>query len=537
MRLGLGLGLSLERGGKADPPSPFDDGFFSFYTGSPPVNPDDPAAGTLLATGNIPHRAFYAPDRSNNRAKHGSWQATAIAAGTVGCLLIRSPDNLTRDWTTVVLGPNAGQVVVIDHTDILVGDVITILTLILSSSSFVGNIAERATATDGQMAIFVTGSAITEAASAADSATASISTGAVAGVVARADTTKVGGVVQVLSGSTLVASITVNPTTGAYSLPGLAPGTYNLRLMAAFTDCLGPSEPDYHTVTVSAGATTTQNFVTQLGDYTDDFQSYTTSQLLGGVSVAAGGSAHNPIQAGEFWFGTNHDLAGTVLSGPAAPATVAAMDATGGPAGDKAAKYNWLANPAGACTVETNVELGPRIKPAPAYSTLWLRFTSKESANFEHGRNGCSNPSYKFFLIQFDKPTTGNFDGRFGTYLFDDPAQLGQPLPTGVYMDMSDANGHGAASPSADKIGDTWGGTYHTWVMGITGIGTGSCSFSLYLDGVLIRTLTCPITLTAGNTVTFSMGANINNGPTDAQSRWWRELGVYQARPSLLPLV
>jgi hypothetical protein len=32
------------------------------------------------------------------------------------------------------------------------------------------------------------------------------------------------------------------------------------------------------------------------------------------------------------------------------------------------------------------------------------------------------------------------------------------------------------------------------------------------------------------------MGANINNGPDQAQSRWWRELGVYKTRPSLLGL-
>jgi hypothetical protein len=36
--------------------------------------------------------------------------------------------------------------------------------------------------------------------------------------------------------------------------------------------------------------------------------------------------------------------------------------------------------------------------------------------------------------------------------------------------------------------------------------------------------------------ITVELGANINNGPDLAQSRWFREFGIYTTRPSLKKL-
>jgi hypothetical protein len=33
----------------------------------------------------------------------------------------------------------------------------------------------------------------------------------------------------------------------------------------------------------------------------------------------------------------------------------------------------------------------------------------------------------------------------------------------------------------------------------------------------------------------MDLGANINNGPAQVQSRWIAEIGVYRTRPSMLP--
>ena len=83
------------------------------------------------------------------------------------------------------------------------------------------------------------------------------------------------------------------------------------------------------------------------------------------------------------------------------------------------------------------------------------------------------------------------------------------------------------------------GGAYHTWVIELLGIGSSSASFTTYLDGRKVGTVSAPFlsgeTIGAGWAVMFEMGANMNNGPDHAQSRWWREFGVYTTRPSLVP--
>jgi hypothetical protein len=181
----------------------------------------------------------------------------------------------------------------------------------------------------------------------------------------------------------------------------------------------------------------------------------------------------------------------------------------------------------------------PRLNPPPTgLRELWVRFTTKESPNFEHGRTGCGGRSYKFFLVQFESGTAGK-QGRVGTYLGD--ASSSSMIPTRLWMDLSDNQGAYQQDGSLQIGGDQgWGGAYHTWVVEIRGIGTASATFRTYKDGQPVGTLTSPFlngqTLGPGWAITFELGANINNGPDHAQSRWWREFAVYTTRPSLKPL-
>jgi hypothetical protein len=73
------------------------------------------------------------------------------------------------------------------------------------------------------------------------------------------------------------------------------------------------------------------------------------------------------------------------------------------------------------------------------------------------------------------------------------------------------------------------------------GIGTTNAQFNIYLDGVLMpgslsSSFLAGASVGPGWAITLEMGANINNGSDHAQSRWFRELGVYTTRPSLQPM-
>jgi hypothetical protein len=329
-----------------------------------------------------------------------------------------------------------------------------------------------------------------------------------------------GGTVEVVSGNTQIDAAPVSAS-GSFSLATLAAGTYTVRLHPPITHSLGPSEPDTRTVTVAAGQGAAVAFTVQPALYSDNFQSYTSSSQLNSGSVAPG----------NFWAGANHDIGG--VSNPQS----ISLDPTGGFNGDKAMRYDWPSRATAACTgSEITTAVMPRLNPPPAgLKDLWIRFTTKESAGFAHGLPGCGGRSYKFFLVNVER---GSTMGRAGTYLGDGaPASH---LSTRLYMDL---NSPGVALNSGTLLpmgGDQgWGGQYHTWVIELTGIGTSSSVFTTYLDGKKIGTVSGAFlagqTLGAGWNIMFEMGANMNNGPDHAQSRWWREFGVYTTRPSLLP--
>jgi hypothetical protein len=341
-----------------------------------------------------------------------------------------------------------------------------------------------------------------------------------------------GGTIDILSGSTIVQSVAVG-INGSYSIANLPVGTYNARLNPPLTHSMGPSEPAMRPVTVSS-APATQNFVVQPALYADDFQSYSTAQLTGGDSYVTGS-----MPSGYFFAGPGRDI--SIISKPRIT-----MDATGGPFGDKAARYDWAANPyvSGTnlttyCSSGPTVSLIPRFNPPPAIKNLWVRFTSKESSAFEHGSASClpvAGLAYKFFLVQIYNSTSF---AQYGTYLGNSVS--GQSLPTGLYANMSDRSNLSSAQTGLGGIGTTWGGGWHTWVMEILDVGSSSTTFNVYMDGVLKLTMSGPIlpgnAMGAGWALALDIGSIINNGPDHAQSRWFRELGVYTTRPSFQPLV
>jgi hypothetical protein len=166
---------------------------------------------------------------------------------------------------------------------------------------------------------------------------------------------------------------------------------------------------------------------------------------------------------------------------------------------------------------------------------VWIRFTSKESAGFAHGNPGCGGRSYKFFLVVFNNPTTL---GRAGLYLGDGP--LATQLSTRAYMDFNSPSAASGVRGGFNIGGDsTWGGSYHTWTIGIEHIGDPSSTFSVYLDGKLVNQIVGPFLVGQqvgpGWAVTLEMGANINSGPDHAQSRWWKEFTLATSKLAGIP--
>jgi hypothetical protein len=331
-----------------------------------------------------------------------------------------------------------------------------------------------------------------------------------------------GGSVEILSGSTVVQTVAVQ-SNGTFSVPTIAAGTYDVRLHPSLKYSLGATEPQTRSVTIASGTPASVSFTVQQAMYADDFQSYTSSSQINGGQMGGG----------NFWNGTGHDI------GAVSTPSQISLDPTGGLNGGKAMRYDWPARPTAACTgAEITIGIMPRLNPPPvATKDLWVRFTSKESPNFEHGRTGCGGRSYKFFLVQFESGYYGK-QGRIGTYLGD--ASSASMMPTNLWMDMNDTQGSqtmNGALPIGGNV--SWGGQWHTWVMGLEGIGTSNATYTVYMDGKKINSINAAFlagqSVGPGWAVTFEMGANMNNGPDSAQSRWFREFGVYSTRPSLVP--
>lgn len=291
--------------------------------------------------------------------------------------------------------------------------------------------------------------------------------------------------------------------------------------------------------------------------YFDDFSKYTTSaQLNSGV-----------MAKGNFWWGPDtitraagHDYVNVPNKG------AVSLDVA-----ERAMRYDWPDRSTSPCTgSEYTVGVHPRINPVgvvwndTSKRDMYVEFITKESPLFAHGNYShtaitprpsdptksdtvvtiCGGRSYKFFLLQFEK-IGGGMLGRAGTYLGDGVpvAPLGPKDPhlsTTFFMDISDQKGaydYKGGIPIGGAGG--WGGAYHRWLIELKGIGTPSATFTTYLDYQKLYTLTTPFlngeSIHSGFVVYLEMGANVNNGPSKAQSRWWRQLGVYSIKPGGYP--
>lgn len=105
----------------------FNSGTLEIRTGSQPASADDAATGTLLASITLPATAFGAAS-GGVKAKAGTWQATASAAGTAGwCRFKNSGDTKRLDGAVTATG--GGGEIELDNTNIASGQVVTINTV------------------------------------------------------------------------------------------------------------------------------------------------------------------------------------------------------------------------------------------------------------------------------------------------------------------------------------------------------------------------------------------------------------------------
>ncbi len=266
--------------------------------------------------------------------------------------------------------------------------------------------------------------------------------------------------------------------------------------------------------------------------WSDDFQSYAAvSQITAFCSRRA--------ISGEFNAGANRDGA---CSNPQQIALETLPDGT------KAVRYDWPARLQG--TANYTVNLAPRILPlnAPNASELWIRFTDKLSSNFKIGGAGCvgSACEYKYLFVDLIYPGVGQ-----GTLQFELDNQLSAPPNTLVQarFKIIDPLGNftatdglpGQAGGLDAKLPADFYGAWNTWVIGLTGIGSPQVTWVTYRNGQLVKSITGPFfpnrPLPSNAALQLELGANINNGPDQAQSRWLREILVSTVKPDLSPLV
>jgi hypothetical protein len=341
-----------------------------------------------------------------------------------------------------------------------------------------------------------------------------------------------GGVIELYSGASLLSSAVPNGS-GNYSFVGVNAGSYTVTIQPPLAYSI--ADAGSFSITVTGGNTSTQDFSLLAALFSDNFQNYTTAQLL----AASGGTSFFTNVGGRDK--TVNQVGGTI-----------AMESATGPFGGKTARHDWTAAPwdgieslgsssTGYCGAHTkNVSMQPRFNPYVGTLTeVWFRWTDKYSAGYQAGSascNGVASSSYKKFLVVLEDST---HIGRFGLYL----AAPSSGIASSVTMDMNDFGGGHAYQPiaSVSFTSNVW----TTWVLGITGISTTACAMKLYKDGTLVQTLdhdpvtpfgTCqfwPGTPVTNWALTMEMGANTNHGPDAAQTRWWSELGAYLTRPSL----
>jgi len=347
-----------------------------------------------------------------------------------------------------------------------------------------------------------------------------------------------GGVVEVWSGNSLVATAAIGGN-GTFSV-SVPAGSYQLRLQPASGYAIGANEADPRNVAVQGGAVTDADFEVQPAVWFDNFTRYASSASLrsdfandpGGSQGQASGVASACVDDRIF------------------------LDGAAGPGGAPSMRYDYwnrVEDPSGeqsnngvACG-QPDAEESMSIfyarnftTPRPTNTNMWVRFVSKEGTTPQEDPSGpnyfsiscapsCSElaGNYKFFRSFFDSDD-GIFSIHMGSSGADADPLTGHTLqwtrwPVPITLDMGDA--------------PDWQGRYHTYTYGFRAEGGdwGNVTLEIYIDGVLQDRQTGVSMDPIGGLESLLLGANMNSGPGQEQSRWFAEVGLYYGRPSVRP--
>jgi hypothetical protein len=327
-----------------------------------------------------------------------------------------------------------------------------------------------------------------------------------------------GGSVQVFNstGTTLLTTVPVSGA-GTWSVTTLVAGSYRVVLQPPPSHSMGPAEPAFRSVTTPGAGTTA--FVVQPAMWFDDFQSYADSAAL------------------HANFG---NIAG-VVSRAFFPAGQITLDPAGGPGGSRAMRYNFRVNGNSNQDLWTVIDFRGPTTAGPTVDTVWFRFTTRESPGFETGCASCGNFAYKYFLVGIGRSTgyPNTAGGRFGMYL------QGPANAQTMGADMNDRNPDGLGyaghlEPQRHLMGPNtgWTGTWNTWMIRIAFINANTATMTMFRNGQQIATTLTNRYQTSLNDrqlLDIELGSTLNSGPTVPQQRWWREVGMYRTRPSMLP--
>lgn len=103
------------------------DAVLRIYTGAPPADCATAASGTLLVSITLP-TDWAAAASGGTKAKLGTWQANASAAGTAGWFGIWDSTVTTRHYQGTVTATSGGGDMELDNTSIGNGQQVTVTT-------------------------------------------------------------------------------------------------------------------------------------------------------------------------------------------------------------------------------------------------------------------------------------------------------------------------------------------------------------------------------------------------------------------------
>ena len=105
-------------------------GNLKIYTGSPPVNPDASATGTLLLTISLPPTPFGSPS-SGSISKEGTWSGVASNSGTAGWFRLNLEPGMIAQGTVGTSGAD----MIIDNASITSGQTITVTSFTITNGN------------------------------------------------------------------------------------------------------------------------------------------------------------------------------------------------------------------------------------------------------------------------------------------------------------------------------------------------------------------------------------------------------------------